>query len=53
MSETFPVIVENVELLSHLRSVGIALKRGGLYCIDIDRQDTILHVSRRTMWRFV
>jgi SAM-dependent methyltransferase len=51
MSETFPVIVENAELLSHLRSVGIALKRGGLYCIDIDRQDTIHRVERRTIWR--
>ena len=39
MSETFPVIVENADLLSHLKSVGRALKRGGLYCIDIDRQD--------------
>jgi SAM-dependent methyltransferase len=51
MSETFPVIIENADLLSHLRSVGRALKRGGLYCIDIDRQDTIHQVSRRTMWR--
>ncbi|MGH7925862.1 MAG: class I SAM-dependent methyltransferase [Candidatus Binatus sp.] len=51
MSETFPVIVENADLLSHLRSVGRALKRGGLYCIDIDRQDTIRRVSWRTMWR--
>ena len=51
MSETFPVIVENADLLSHLKSVGRALKRGGLYCIDIDRQDTIHRVPRRTMWR--
>lgn len=51
MSETFPVLVENADLLSHLRSVGRALKRGGLYCIDIDRQDPIARVSRRTMWR--
>jgi len=51
MSETFPVIVENSRLLSHLKSVGRALKRGGLYCIDIDRQDPIPRVSRRTMWR--
>jgi SAM-dependent methyltransferase len=51
MSETFPVIVENAELLSHLKSVGRALKRGGLYCIDIDRQDPIARVSQRTMWR--
>src|SRR5579863_625939 len=51
MSETFPVIVENADLLSHLRSVGRALRRGGLYCVDIDRQDTIHRVARRTMWR--
>jgi SAM-dependent methyltransferase len=51
MSETFPVIVENSRLLSHLKSVGRALKRGGLYCIDIDRQDPAPRVPRRTMWR--
>jgi len=51
MSETFPVIVENAELLAHLKSVGRALKRGGLYCIDIDRQDPIPRVPRRTIWR--
>ena len=51
MSETFPVIVENAELLSHLKSVGRTLKRGGLYCIDIDRQDPIARVPQRTMWR--
>jgi SAM-dependent methyltransferase len=51
MSETFPVIVENAGLLSHLKSVGRALKRGGLYCIDIDRQDPIARVPNRTMWR--
>jgi hypothetical protein len=51
MSETFPVIVENADLLSHLKSVGRALKRGGLYCIDIDRQDLMARVSQRTMWR--
>ncbi|MGA9725447.1 MAG: class I SAM-dependent methyltransferase [Candidatus Binatus sp.] len=51
MSETFPVIVENAGLLSHLKSVGRTLKRGGLYCIDIDRQDPSPRVLRRTMWR--
>jgi SAM-dependent methyltransferase len=50
-SETFPVIVENAELLLHLKSVGRALKRGGLYCVDIDRQDLLARVPRRTMWR--
>jgi SAM-dependent methyltransferase len=51
MSETFPIIVENADLLSHLKSVGRMLKRGGLYCVDIDRQDPIPRVPRRTMWR--
>jgi SAM-dependent methyltransferase len=51
MSETFPVIVENPDLLSHLRSVGRALRRGGLYCVDIDRQDPMPRVTQRTMWR--
>jgi SAM-dependent methyltransferase len=51
MSETLPVIVDNADLMSHLKSVGRALKRGGLYCVDIDRQDTIRRVARRTMWR--
>jgi SAM-dependent methyltransferase len=51
MSETFPVMVENASLLSHLKSVGRALKRGGLYCVDIDRQDPTPRVARRTMWR--
>ena len=51
MSETFPVLVDNAELLSHLKSVGRALKRGGLYCIDIDRQDPLPRVAQRTMWR--
>jgi SAM-dependent methyltransferase len=51
MSETFPVLVDNRSVLSHLKSVGRALKQGGLYCIDIDRQDPSPRVTRRTMWR--
>jgi hypothetical protein len=31
--------------------VGRALKLGGLYCVDIDRQDPMPRVTRRTMWR--
>jgi hypothetical protein len=27
------------------------LKRGGLYCIDVDRQDGIELVNTRTLWR--
>src|SRR5271170_794749 len=34
MSETFPVMVENEDLLDHLRSVARVLRTGGLYCID-------------------
>jgi SAM-dependent methyltransferase len=51
MSETFPILVENTDLLSHLKSVGRMLTRGGLYCVDIDRHDPIPRVPRRTMWR--
>jgi SAM-dependent methyltransferase len=41
MSETFPIMTENHDIVSHLRSVGRLLKRGALYCIDVDRQDGI------------
>ncbi|HVC43494.1 MAG TPA: class I SAM-dependent methyltransferase [Candidatus Binataceae bacterium] len=51
MSETFPVMTTNAALMSHLRSVGRMLRRGGLYCIDIDRHDGIDLVRRRRLWR--
>jgi SAM-dependent methyltransferase len=51
MSETFPIMIRNRDILSHLDSVGALLKRGGLYCIDIDRQDGIELVNMRTLWR--
>jgi SAM-dependent methyltransferase len=51
MSETFPVMVENADLMSHLRSVGAVLRKGGLYCVDIDRHDNIEAVGRRRVWR--
>jgi len=51
MSETLPVIVENADLLSHLRSVAATLRRGGLYCVDIDRHDDIEGARRRRLWR--
>ena len=51
MSETLPVIVENTDLISHLRSVAAALRRDGLYCVDIDRHDNIEGSSRRRLWR--
>jgi SAM-dependent methyltransferase len=51
MSETLPVIVENRDLISHLRSVAAVLRKGGLYCVDIDRHDDIEGARRRRLWR--
>lgn len=51
MSETFPVLISNADLLSHLRSVGRLLRRGGLYCIDIDKMDRIRLVRERKQWQ--
>jgi SAM-dependent methyltransferase len=51
MSETFPAIRNNADLIAHLRSVGRALKRGAIYVIDIDRHDGIALVKRRRLWR--
>ncbi len=51
MCETFPVIRTNAALMSHLQSVAALLKRGGLYCIDIDRHDGVELVRRRRLWR--
>lgn len=51
MSETFPVLTDNKAILSHLRSVGRLLRRGGLYCIDIDRMDRPWMVRARTPWQ--
>jgi len=52
LSETFPVMLDNADILSHLRSVARALRKGGLYCIDIDRHDGIEAVGRRRrLWR--
>jgi SAM-dependent methyltransferase len=51
MCETFPVLRTNAALLSHLQSVARLLKRGGLYCIDIDRHDGVNLVQRRRLWR--
>jgi len=51
MSETFPVMTTNNEILSHLESVGRLLRRGGLYCIDVDRQDGIRVTRSRRAWR--
>jgi len=51
MSETFPVMVENEDLLDHLRSVARVLRTGGLYCIDIDRHENVEAQGRRKLWR--
>jgi SAM-dependent methyltransferase len=51
MSETFPVLISNDDLLSHLHSVGRLLRRGGLYCIDIDKMDRIRMVRERKRWQ--
>jgi SAM-dependent methyltransferase len=51
MSETFPVIETNAALLAHLRSVARLLRRGGLYCVDIDRQNPIGRLRARRLWR--
>jgi SAM-dependent methyltransferase len=51
MSETFPVLTANDAILSHLRSVGRLLRRGGLYCIDVDRMDRPRMVRARTPWQ--
>jgi SAM-dependent methyltransferase len=51
MSETFPVMTTNRSILGHLKSVGRLLKRGGLYCIDIDRHDGLEAGRGRRLWR--
>jgi SAM-dependent methyltransferase len=51
MSETFPVMVENADLISHLRSVAKVLRKGGLYCVDIDRHDGLEGPRQRRLWR--
>jgi SAM-dependent methyltransferase len=51
MCETFPVIRTNADLMSHLKSVASALKRGGFYCIDVDRHDGVELIRRRKLWR--
>jgi SAM-dependent methyltransferase len=51
MSETFPVMTRNDAILEHLRSVGRLLRRGGVYCIDVDRMDGIRVAKARRIWR--
>jgi hypothetical protein len=52
MSETFPIMSENPALLGHLRAVAKTLRKGGLYCVDIDRQPGVEVVQgKRQLWR--
>jgi SAM-dependent methyltransferase len=51
MSETFTILISNRDLLSHLKSVGRLLRRGGLYCVDIDRHDRSRQVRARRLFR--
>jgi SAM-dependent methyltransferase len=51
MSETFPVIVSNQDLMSHFKSVANLLRNGGVYCVDIDRHDGVDLVKKRKPWR--
>jgi hypothetical protein len=51
MSETFPVIRSNRDLMYHFKSVARCLRGRGLYCIDIDRHDGVALTSKRTLWR--
>jgi SAM-dependent methyltransferase len=51
MSETFPVMSQNQDLMLHFKSVAALLKRRGLYCIDIDRHDGVELIRQRKLWR--
>ena len=51
MCETFPVLTTNAALVSHFKAVAATLKRGGLFCIDVDRHDGVDLVKRRRLWR--
>jgi SAM-dependent methyltransferase len=51
MSETFPIMTRNPDIITHLESVAALVKRGGLYCIDIDYQGGVELVRTRTLWR--
>jgi SAM-dependent methyltransferase len=51
MSETFPVMTTNQDLMLHFKSVGSLLRHGGLYLVDIDRHDGVVLVRERKLWR--
>lgn len=50
-SETFPIMIDNRALLSHLACVGRVLERGALYCVDIDRHEGVEVAAKRKLWR--
>jgi hypothetical protein len=51
MSETFPIMTRNRDIITHLQSVAALVRKGGLYCIDIDYQAGVELFSTRTLWR--
>ena len=51
MSETFPIMTRNRDIIAHLESVAAVVKKGGLYCIDIDYQGGVELVGTRALWR--
>jgi len=51
MSETFPILKHNLDIMTHFESAAALMKRGGLYCIDIDYQGGIRLINTRTLWR--
>lgn len=51
MSETFPIITRNRDIITHLESVAAVVRRKGLYCLDIDYQGDIELLNRRSLWR--
>ncbi|MGH7836926.1 MAG: hypothetical protein ACREQC_03775, partial [Candidatus Binataceae bacterium] len=51
MSETFPIMRSNRDLMYHFKSVAKLLRTHGLYCIDIDRHDGVALSARRRLWR--
>ena len=51
MSETFPIMTRNQDIITHLESVAALLKREALYCVDIDYQGRVDLISTRSLWR--
>jgi SAM-dependent methyltransferase len=51
MSETFPIMTRNRDIITHLESVAALVKRGGIYCVDVDYQGGIELLNTRSLWR--